>query len=208
MTLDLKPEINSIEWLLIETKVLDWLLLLHWCLVDQISISKALIIMFWNLGKSWIFIKIHLQVSNKFDIDFRDYTGPKGKSPWITDDDGTVVADSQFIIEYLTVKRNIRMLNLSPDDAAITRGMRAILEDNLYFVLMSENSLFGNMKLLTKIYQHLLPQGAPKCYQQLVLRKVKANLTSQARAQGTGRHNRLFCVRICLILLGKKYPYV
>lgn len=190
MTLDLKPEINSIEWLLIETKVLDWLLLLHWCLVDQISISKALIIMFWNLGKSWIFIKIHLQVSNKFDIDFRDYTGPKGKSPWITDDDGTVVADSQFIIEYLTVKRNIRMLNLSPDDAATARGMRAILEDNLYFVLMSENSLFGNMKLLTKIYQHLLPQGAPKCYQQLVLRKVKANLTSQARAQGTGRHNR------------------
>ncbi len=57
--------------------------------------------------------------------------GPKGKCPWITDEDGKAVADSQFIIEHLTKKHNLQELELTPQEAAVARGLRAILEDNL-----------------------------------------------------------------------------
>jgi glutathione S-transferase len=35
--------------------------------------------------------------------------GPKGKCPWLTDDDGKAIADSQFIIEHLTKKHKIEV---------------------------------------------------------------------------------------------------
>jgi Glutathione S-transferase N-terminal domain len=31
--------------------------------------------------------------------DFKNFFGPKGKCPWITDTDGKAVADSEFIIQ-------------------------------------------------------------------------------------------------------------
>ena len=41
---------------------------------------------------------------NKIDYisDFKNFIGPKGKCPWITDTDGQAIADSEFIIEHLT----------------------------------------------------------------------------------------------------------
>jgi glutathione S-transferase len=73
-------------------------------------------------------------------LEFKNFMGPKGKCPWITDDDGKAIADSQFIIEHLTEKHNIKMLELSPQDAAIARAMRAVLEDHL--VLCSQCKIF------------------------------------------------------------------
>ena len=64
-------------------------------------------------------------------LDFKDAIGPKGKCPWITDEDGKAVADTHFIIEHLTKKHNLQELELTPQEAAVARGMRAILEDNL-----------------------------------------------------------------------------
>ncbi len=78
--------------------------------------------------------------------------GPKGKCPWITDDDGKAVADSQFIIEYLTEKHNIKMLELSPQDAAIARAMRAVLEDHL--VLSSMQNIFDITYIQTSSYDN------------------------------------------------------
>ena len=63
--------------------------------------------------------------------DFKKPIGSKGKSPWITDDDGAELSDSQFVIEHLMRKHNITMLKLTPEEKAIERGLRAILEDNL-----------------------------------------------------------------------------
>ena len=64
-------------------------------------------------------------------VEFKNYIGPEGKCPWITDDDGKAIPDSQFIIEHLMKKHNIKMLDLTPQEAAIAQGMRSILEDNL-----------------------------------------------------------------------------
>ena len=67
----------------------------------------------------------------KLITDFKKPMGSKGKSPWITDDDGAELSDSQFVIEHLIRKHNITMLKLTPEEKAIERGLRAILEDNL-----------------------------------------------------------------------------
>ena len=63
--------------------------------------------------------------------DFKKPFGPKGKVPWITDDDGKVYSDSQLIIEHLMSKHNIHMLELTPEENAVARGLRAVVEDNL-----------------------------------------------------------------------------
>ena len=78
--------------------------------------------------------------------------GPKGKNPWITDDDGQNIADSQFIIEHLIKKHNIMMIDLSPQESAIERAMRAILEDNL--VLLFNN--FPYLQFTTNFTEILL----------------------------------------------------
>ncbi len=44
-----------------------------------------------------------------FRPDFKKPTGPTGKSPWITDDDGQAVSDSQLVIEHLMRKHNIQV---------------------------------------------------------------------------------------------------
>ena len=63
--------------------------------------------------------------------DFKNFMGPKGKCPWITDVDGKVIPDSQIIIEHLMKKHNIKMLELTPEEQAVAKGLRSILEDNL-----------------------------------------------------------------------------
>ena len=83
--------------------------------------------------ESWSFVKYNLSIPigpspftikvetflriNKIDFisDFKNFMGSKGKSPWITDTDGRALADSQLIIEHLSRKNNIQMLELTPE---------------------------------------------------------------------------------------------
>jgi hypothetical protein len=37
----------------------------------------------------------------EYTSDFKNFFGPKGKCPWITDTKGRAVADSEMIIEHL-----------------------------------------------------------------------------------------------------------
>jgi hypothetical protein len=124
--------------------------------------------------------------------DFKKFTGPSGKCPWITDDDGTVVADSQPIIDYLTKKFNIHMLDATPQDEAVIRAMRALLEDNFYFVLMTEKNVFGTLKELMDMYPRLVPKMVPNFVQNMIIRKYKSCGAKTAKAQGIGRHTRSF----------------
>ena len=84
----------------------------------------------------FIFLKLYQQLVKLLIIsfcskEFKNAIGPKGKSPWITDDDGEPVSDSQFIIEHLMKKHNIQMLKLTPEESAVARSLRALVEDNL-----------------------------------------------------------------------------
>ena len=116
--------------------------------------------------------------------DFKHYSGPKGNHPWITDTDGSVVADSQFIIEHLTKKNNIQMLSLSPHDAAVALGMKSILEDNLYFVLMAESGSIGDFKLLCDLFPHMVPRTASVCLQHMAVAKIRSGMNKKAHSQG------------------------
>ncbi len=103
----------------------------------------------------------------------------------------------QFIIEHLMKKHKIEMLQLSPEDAAVARSMRALIEDNLYFVVITENYVHGSIKDILKFFPLVLPQAAPNCLQTMVVRKVKSMLGKQAKAQGIGRHTRsvsIYCI--------------
>ena len=124
--------------------------------------------------------------------------GPKGKCPWLTDDDGTAIADSQFIIEHLTKKHKIEMLPLSPENEAVARSMRSLIEDNLYFAVITENTVYGSLNDLVKAYPRMIPAAAPDCLQRLLIKRIKSIRAGQAKAQGMGRHTRLDLTLTCL----------
>jgi glutathione S-transferase len=66
--------------------------------------------------------------------------GPKGKLPFIEDDDGTVLGDSSLIIEHLMGTRGIDLdRELSPEQRAQAVSLQRLFEDHLYFHLRLES---------------------------------------------------------------------
>jgi glutathione S-transferase len=112
---------------------------------------------------------------------------PKGKVPWI-DDDGFVLADSGFIIEYLRGKYG------DPLDHQLTEGQRALghairrlVEDSLYFVSSySKWAEDGGFK----IYAAELFAGMPEEQLRTVPDMVRKRALEKLHAQGVGRHTR------------------
>ena len=69
----------------------------------------------------------------KYVTEFRQFVGPKGKTPWITFN-GVDIADSQIAIEYLAKHFQIDMSHqLGNEERAIARAMRVLMEDHLYW---------------------------------------------------------------------------
>ena len=63
--------------------------------------------------------------------------GPKGKLPFIEDDDGSFIADSSLIIEHLSRSRGIDLdAALGPVERAQALALQRLFEDHLYFVLV------------------------------------------------------------------------
>jgi hypothetical protein len=112
--------------------------------------------------------------------DFDKPFGPKGKCPWITDTDGQAQADSEFILDQLTRKNDIQMLVLTPEQKSVARGLRAVLEDNFYFVMLAENCIHGDLEPMLKMYPRFVPtHKAFNFVQNLIIRKIKRSLGSQ-----------------------------
>ena len=79
-------------------------------------------------------LETYLRMNNiKYVTEFKNFIGPKGKTPWITLN-GKDVADSQLAIEYLAQHFQIDMSHLlSPKHRAVERAMRILMEDHLYW---------------------------------------------------------------------------
>ena len=114
--------------------------------------------------------------------------GPKGKLPFIVDDDGTVVADSSLIIEHLVRTRGIDLDGeLSREQRAQAVALQRLFEDHLYFIAVWSRwidpdgwrdfgpALFGSVAL---------PLRWPLAT--FVRRQVRNGL----HAQGLGRHSQ------------------
>ncbi|MEZ5446006.1 MAG: glutathione S-transferase family protein [Gammaproteobacteria bacterium] len=110
---------------------------------------------------------------------------PKGKAPWI-EDDGKVIADSGFILDYLKSKYGDTL------DAALTVEQRAasvaltrLMEEHLYWaVLYARWMEEENWRRLRPVFFGSLP--APLRW--FVPGLVRAALRRELRGHGIGRH--------------------
>jgi glutathione S-transferase len=114
--------------------------------------------------------------------------GPKGKLPFIEDDDGTFVADSSLIIAHLSRTRGIDLdAGLDPIQRAQALALQRLFEDHLYFVGVWSRwvdpegwesfgpALFGTL---------------PPPLRQIIAAFVRRKVRNDLHAQGLGRHSR------------------
>ncbi len=59
-----------------------------------------------------------------------------------------------------------------------------------YFAILTENCVYGDLELLMNQYPRFVPRFAPNFLQKYVVKRIKAKLGNQAKAQGIGRHSR------------------
>jgi len=111
---------------------------------------------------------------------------PKGKVPWI-DDDGHVLGDSAFIIDYLKQKHGDPLDGrLTPRQHAEGHAIRKMLEDSLYFVASyskwAPDDAFA-------IYSAELFAGMPAEQLEYVPAMVRKKALEKFDSQGIARHN-------------------
>jgi len=114
--------------------------------------------------------------------------GPKGKLPFIEDDDGSFVADSSLIIEHLSRTRAIDLdAGLEPGQRALALALQRLFEDHLYFVGVWARwvdpegwTTFGPA----------LFAGVPAPVRHVVAPFVRRKVRKSLVAQGLGRHRQ------------------
>ncbi|HYO60222.1 glutathione S-transferase C-terminal domain-containing protein [Archangium sp.] len=110
---------------------------------------------------------------------------PKGKVPFI-EEDGTLLGDSQLIIEHLKRKHGDPLdAKLGAED--ITKGhmVRRVLEESTYWHLIHERWV---MQEGWRIYKPIFEAIFPPVIGKLVLPMIRRKVIQSARAQGLGRH--------------------
>jgi glutathione S-transferase len=111
---------------------------------------------------------------------------PKGKMPWI-EDDGHVVADSGFIIDYLKSRYGDPLdAHLTPPEVAVALAFRRLLEENLYWAVLHARWFTTEGWLLTRrAFFGSLPPVVREVLPALARRGIRKELWGQ----GMGRHS-------------------
>jgi glutathione S-transferase len=111
--------------------------------------------------------------------------GPKGKVPWI-EDQGKTIADSAFILEYLTGAYGDRLHStLGAEERATSLALRRLIEEHLYWAIARGRFLDDEAWPATKT-QFLA--GFPAPLRPLVGRIVRKTIAKSLHLQGLGRH--------------------
>ena len=114
--------------------------------------------------------------------------GPKGKLPFIEDDDGRFVADSSLIIEHLSRTRGIDLdAGLDPGQRALALALQRLLEDHLYFV-----GVWGRWVDPEgwATFGPALFAGVPAPVRHILAPFVRRRVRKSLVAQGLGRHRQ------------------
>lgn len=116
---------------------------------------------------------------------------PKGKLPFI-EDDGTVVADSSFILEHLRKKYQDLDAGMSAQDKALSTAVKALLEEHLYFVMVTERwkEDRGFAVLQPGLVGILTKSGLPGFVAPTVSGLIRKQVIKTVNAQGMGRHSQ------------------
>lgn len=147
-----------------------------------------------NLSPYPIKLELYLVINKiKYEIDYEEMMSSKHKSPWITLN-GVNIADSQLSIEYLNdyFGKNMNS-SLSPEEVAVSRAFRALIEDHLYFVLALDRWSYEEGKYLPEFAPLTLPVSLPLIKDYLInksIKSVKTMVEQQAHGHGIGRHTR------------------
>lgn len=113
-------------------------------------------------------------------------TAPKGKLPYI-DDDGKVIADSAFILNYLKAAYGDALdADLSIADKAIAHAFTRMLDENLYWVIAYARWMMPhNREILKQYFFGSIPFPLNKLIAYVSVKKVRDGLFRQ----GLGRHS-------------------
>jgi glutathione S-transferase len=113
---------------------------------------------------------------------------PKGKIPYITDDDGRDMGDSGLIIEHLVAKHGDKLdAHLTPAERAAGHALRRMTEESLYFVILYSRWVDDTG---FAVIGPVLFGAIPAPLRPVVGMLVRRGTRSALHAQGTGRHTR------------------
>ncbi len=108
-----------------------------------------------------------------------------GKAPYLILADGTILADSQRAIEYLSKAHHVQLdTHLSAEQKAHALTLRRLFEDHLYFLLVYQRWV-RDFDDIRDPYFSKLPIGVKSIVPPLIRRKVEKMLNGQ----GTGRRS-------------------
>lgn len=113
--------------------------------------------------------------------------GPLGKLPFIRDEDGKVVADSENIVEHLTRKHELKLdAGLSPDERAIGHAFQRMLSEHTYFALLYHRWINPNVwPVIRQTFFGSIPSPIRGALATYVQRKTERDL----KGHGLGRHS-------------------
>jgi len=114
---------------------------------------------------------------------------PKGKVPYIVEEDGTRMGDSTFIIEHLKAKTGKDPdAHLTPAERAIGTSFRRMMKENFYWVIVQARYKDEqNWKLYRQVASDLL-DGVPQEQRPMVMDMYKQRIEGQMYGHGMGRH--------------------
>jgi len=129
-------------------------------------------------------------------IPYRGVSGdarraPKGKLPYI-EHDGKKIGDSSFIIEHLKTSFGDPLdAALSAHDRAVAAACQAMVEEQLYFVLLYQRwqEKPGWVTYEPVLRDYLGTLGIPAILRGAVLSMARKKVLQTLRAQGVGRHS-------------------
>jgi glutathione S-transferase len=136
--------------------------------------------------------------------------GPKGKVPWI-EDQGQTIADSTFILDYLTGAYGDRLHStLDPEERATSLALQRLIEEHLYWAIAHGRFMDDEVWPITKTP---FLAGFPAPFRPLVGVLVRRTIAKSLHFQGMGRHtpeelSGLACddlTALSTVLGGKQY---
>lgn len=112
---------------------------------------------------------------------------PKGKLPYIVDDDGSVVSDSSLIIEHLQQRRGIALdAALTPAERGVATAFRRLFEENLYWAVLHTRWVDDAGWALTR---EAFFGTMPVPLRWFVPAMARRGLRAELRGHGMGRHD-------------------
>jgi glutathione S-transferase len=125
-------------------------------------------------------------------LDYRLASGaniikaPKGKMPWI-EDDGRVLADSGFIVDYLKDRYGDPLdADLTTGERAIALAFRRLLEENLYWAVLYARWCTSEGWALTR---RAFFGSLPPVLREVVPMLARRGIRKEIWGHGMGRHS-------------------